>query len=265
VRLVATDLDGTLLRSDGTLSDRTVAALDAAGRSGALVVVVTARPPRWVDGLGLDRVAHELVLCSNGALVYDVARRRVVAEHRIDEDTARLVLTAIRDAVPSAGFGSEDADGLRHDSAHHYAGAEAGDRLVATLDDVVRGGVAKLLVRDRTLDFPALVTAVTSAVGDRGVVTWSGDGLVEISAAGVTKAASLAALAAEHGLGPDDAVAFGDMPNDLLMLTWAAHGVAVANAHPDVLALADEVTASNDDDGVALVLERLLGGVATSR
>lgn len=259
MRLVATDLDGTVLRSDGTLSERTIAALDAAGRSGALVVVVTARPPRWVVGLGLERVAHELVLCSNGALVYDVAHRRVVAERRIEENAARRVLTAIREVVPTAGFGSEDADGLRHDSAHHYPSPAAGDRLVGTLDDVVRGGVAKLLVRDGTLAFPALVTAVTEAVGDRAVVTWSGEGLVEISAPGVTKAASLAALAAEHGLGPGDAVAFGDMPNDLVMLTWAAHGVAVANAHPDVLALADEVTASNDDDGVAIVLERLFG------
>jgi Cof subfamily protein (haloacid dehalogenase superfamily) len=251
VRLVATDLDGTVLRSDGTLSERTIAALDAAGRSGALVVVVTGRPPRWVAGLGLERVAHELVLCSNGALVYDVAQRRVVAEHRIDEDAARRVLAAIRDVVPSAGFGSEDARGLRHDSAHHYPSPDPGDRLVATADDVVRGGVAKLLVRDEALDFAVLVAAVTDAVGDSAIVTWSGEGLVEISAPGVTKAASLAALAAEHGLGPGDAVAFGDMPNDLVMLEWATHGVAVANAHPDVLALADEV--------IAIVLERLFG------
>ena len=257
MRLVASDLDGTLLRSDGTLSERTVTALDAAGRAGALVVVVTGRPPRWVEGLGLERVAHELVLCSNGALVYDVANRRVVTERRIEEDAARAVLTAIRDVVPEAGFGSEDARGLRYDDAHRYTRPGPEDRLVASLDEVVSGGVAKLLVRHGTLDFPALVAAVTDAVGDAVTVTYSSDGLVEISAPGVTKAAALAALAAEHGLGPSDAVAFGDMPNDLVMLEWASHGVAVANAHPDVLALADEVTAANDDDGVALVLERL--------
>ena len=259
MRLVATDLDGTLLRSDGTLSERTITALDAAGRAGALVVVVTGRPPRWVDDLGLDRVAHELVLCSNGALVYDVANRRVVTERRIEEDAARGVLTAIRDVVPGAGFGSEDARGLRYDDAHRYVRPGPNDRLVATLDEVVSGGVAKLLVRDGTLDFPALVAAVTEAVGGEVTVTFSSDSLVEISAPGVTKATALAALAAEHGIAPEDAVAFGDMPNDLVMLEWAGHGVAVANAHPDVLALADEVTAANDDDGVAQVLERLFG------
>jgi len=72
----------------------------------------------------------------------------------------------------------------------------------------------------------------------------------------VTKASGLAALAAEHGVEPGEVVAFGDMPNDLPMLAWAGHAVAVANAHPEVLAAADEVTAGNDADGVALVLER---------
>jgi hydroxymethylpyrimidine pyrophosphatase-like HAD family hydrolase len=82
--------------------------------------------------------------------------------------------------------------------------------------------------------------------------------LVEISGAGVSKAFALEELATERGIPPEAVVAFGDMPNDLPMLTWAGHGVAVANAHPDVLEVAHEVTASNDDDGVAIVLERIL-------
>jgi hydroxymethylpyrimidine pyrophosphatase-like HAD family hydrolase len=85
----------------------------------------------------------------------------------------------------------------------------------------------------------------------------STDGLLEISAAGVSKAAALARFCDERGIGREDVVAFGDMPNDLPMLEWAGHGVAVANAHPEVLAAADEVTATNDDGGVAIVLERL--------
>jgi len=85
----------------------------------------------------------------------------------------------------------------------------------------------------------------------------SREGLLEISAAGVTKASTLTAVCAQHGFGPEDVVAFGDMPNDLPMLAWAGHSVAVGNAHPEVLHAVDEVTASNDDDGVAQVLERL--------
>lgn len=219
---------------------------------------MTGRPPRWVDALGLDAVAHELVLCANGALVYDVAARRVVSARVIEEDAARAVLLDIRAAVPGTAFAGEDAAGIRHERAHTYPSPDPTDRLVGSVEDVVRGGVAKLLVRHPTLDFRALVARVTRAVGDRALVTWSSDGLVEISAPGVTKASALADLAAAHGLGAADAVAFGDMPNDVPMLRWAAHAVAVANAHPDVLAVADEVTASNDDDGVALVVERLL-------
>jgi hypothetical protein len=83
------------------------------------------------------------------------------------------------------------------------------------------------------------------------------DTLLEISAAGVSKATALTRLCQERGIDRTDVVAFGDMPNDLPMLAWAGHAVAVANAHPDVRAAADEVTASNDELGVALVLERL--------
>ena len=98
-------------------------------------------------------------------------------------------------------------------------------------------------------------------VGETVTLTHSSDdGLVEISASGVSKATGLARLAEERGIDPGRAVAFGDMPNDLPMLAWAGRAVAVANAHPEVLALADEVTASNDEDGVARVLERLVAG-----
>ena len=104
-----------------------------------------------------------------------------------------------------------------------------------------------------------LALAVEVLDGQVAVTSSSSEALLEISAAGVTKASALAALAARAGIPAAEVVAFGDMPNDLPMLAWAGRAVAVANAHPEVLAVADEVTASNDEDGVALVLERLAG------
>jgi len=80
---------------------------------------------------------------------------------------------------------------------------------------------------------------------------------VELSAVGVNKAAALAELCHELGFDAAEVIAFGDFPNDLPMLAWAGRSVAVANAHPDVIDEADEVTASNDEDGVAMVLETL--------
>ncbi len=87
----------------------------------------------------------------------------------------------------------------------------------------------------------------------------SHSGLVEISAAGVTKAAGLAWYCHRIGIAADDVLAFGDMPNDVPMLTWAGRAVAVANAHPAVLAVADEVTSANSTDGVAAYLEKIFG------
>jgi hydroxymethylpyrimidine pyrophosphatase-like HAD family hydrolase len=95
-------------------------------------------------------------------------------------------------------------------------------------------------------------------------VAISGEWVVEVSAAGVNKAAALKELAADLGVEPDEVVAFGDYPNDLPMLQWAGRSIAPANAHPEVLARVDEVTASNHDDGVALAIERLLAGASTA-
>jgi hydroxymethylpyrimidine pyrophosphatase-like HAD family hydrolase len=99
---------------------------------------------------------------------------------------------------------------------------------------------------------------VTDVLADQDLeVTYSSNsGLIEVSAAGVTKAAGLAWVCAHLEVPADKVVAFGDMPNDVPMLTWAGHGVAMANAHDELLAVADEVTAPNSEDGVAQVLER---------
>ena len=99
------------------------------------------------------------------------------------------------------------------------------------------------------------------AVGDLATATWTVDGLMEISAAGVTKGVALARLCALRGVDPDDVIAFGDMPNDLPMLAWAGTSYAVANAHPSVRQAADHVAPANDDDGVASVLSELFGAV----
>ena len=128
---------------------------------------------------------------------------------------------------------------------------------VAPVEELTAGGVVKLLVRHEEMTGDELLAAARAALGDLAETTHSSaDGLLEISAAGVSKASGLAAFADERGLGPADVVAFGDMPNDLPMLAWAGHAVAMANAHADVLAVADEITGHHDEDGVAQVLER---------
>ena len=261
--VVATDLDGTLLRSDRTVSDRTRAALDAVVAAGVRLVFITGRPPRWLPPV-VEATGHAgLAVCANGALVVDLADGRVVRERAMEAATGRRVVTALTDAVPGLTFGAEHADGFSHTTTF----AEATQRephpdgvLVDHTDDLFARPVTKLLVRGAQRGSDALADRVEPLVADDVHVTFSGDGLLEVSAHGVTKATTLAALVADDGLGAGDVVAFGDMPNDVAMLQWAGTGVAVATAHPAVLEVADEVTAGNDDDGVGRWLEAALAG-----
>jgi Cof subfamily protein (haloacid dehalogenase superfamily) len=262
VRLFATDLDGTLLRSDLTVSDRSRRALAAVEEAGRTLVLVTGRPPRWMPPV-VEQTGHTgLALCANGATVYDLATEQVVQEHLIDPGVGAEVVTAIRDALPDVAFAVErgGARGLGHEEAYGMPYAPDGEVLVAEVEELVAEPVAKLLARADDMDPDQMLSRVREVVGDLVEVTHSSTrGLMEISASGVSKAVALSRLADELGVPAGEVVAFGDMPNDLPMLGWAGHAVAVANAHPEVLAAADEVTASNDDDGVARVVERLLG------
>ena len=257
-RLIATDLDGTVVRSDGTISDRTRAALAAVEEAGAILVLVTGRPPRWMPAI-VEATGHRgLAICANGALVYDLHTDRVVQHSLMSADDVAHVVEALRRDVPGISFAVERHDtGFAHEPSYRPRWDSGDPKQVQPIEALIADGVAKLLARHEGMGPDELLATAHRSVGTRGTLTHSStDGLLEISAAGVSKASGLAALAAEHGIGPTDVVAFGDMPNDLPMLSWAGLGVAVANAHPEVLSVADEVTASNDDDGVAQVLAR---------
>ncbi len=256
-RLVASDLDGTLVRSDGSVSPRTVAVLARVEAAGVPFVMVTGRPPRWMAEVSRQTGHRGLAVCANGALVYDLHTERVVQTSLLEEAAAGEVVAALREALPDIAFAVERADlAFAHESAYRPA-SQLPDPSPLPVEELVSGGVVKLLARCSRLGSDELLAAARAAVGDRATLTHSSsDGLLEVSAAGISKATGLAALASQHGVEPEQVVAFGDMPNDLPMLAWAGHSVAVANAHAEVLEAADEVTASNDDDGVARVLER---------
>lgn len=258
-RLIASDLDGTLLDADGGVSARTRAALDAAQAAGIEIVLVTGRPPRWVREMPDATGAHAVVVCANGALLYDVDEHAVLDHAPIPGALAVELVDHLRADAPGCRFACEMTFTFGRD-------ADYPARLPAppgTLIGDVRAFVAdrdttKLIVRDDDLPHDELVRVVQGIVGDRAEVTHSGWGIVEISARGVDKGRGLRVACARHGIDPAEVIAFGDMPNDLPMLRLAGRGVAVGNAHADVLAVADEVTATNAEDGVALVIERVL-------
>ena len=262
-RLVATDLDGTLLRSDGSVSARTVAAMRAVAAVGVETVLVTARPPRWLHDLAEVVGARGIAVCGNGAFRYDVPARRVFAEQTIEPGVLAEVVGDLRREIPGTGFAAERASGLAaermfaaiHD---HPEDLVCTDR-IERLDDARAG---KLLARNPHLTDAEFLQAATEVVQERVLLAYSGaGGLAEMSAPGVTKAAALESWCTELGITAAQVWAFGDMPNDLPMLAWAGRAFAVANAHPQVLAVADELVPSNDADGVAVTLESLVAGL----
>jgi Cof subfamily protein (haloacid dehalogenase superfamily) len=258
-RLVATDLDGTLVRSDDTISARTRAALAAAEAAGMVVVMVTGRPPRWMSDVAAATGHTGLAICANGALLFDLHTETVVDSRLLSSEMLRTVAYRLRSELPELRFAVEFGMAFAHEPGylHHW---EIGvETTIGEFEAISGQSAAKLLARHPTLAPDELMQRAVDLLGVEATVTHSSTfGLLEISAPGVTKASALAGLAARAGIDPSDVIAFGDMPNDVPMLLWAGRAVAVANAHAQVLAVADEVTGSNDDDGVAQVLERLL-------
>jgi hypothetical protein len=259
IKLVASDLDGTMLRPDETVSERTMAAILATRRAGITLVLVTGRPPRNLGPIAERLGVGGIAICANGAVVWDLDTGTILDLTPLAADLATRLVHKLRAAIPGAlfavelegGFGREAgwADGLL---------PAAPDALEADALELITGPVTKLLLRHPTLPFAEVAGRARAAVGEQAVVTWAGTRVVEISAPGVTKAFALERLCRRLGIRPQEVVAVGDMPNDLAMLAWAGRSVAVANAADEVLAAADEVTASNVDDGVALVLERVV-------
>ncbi|CAL99513.1 hypothetical protein A8924_0546 [Saccharopolyspora erythraea NRRL 2338] len=263
--LVASDVDGTLLDSMERVSSRTAATVRRVVADDVPFVLVTGRPPRWmpsvVAGLGVSGVA----VCANGAVLYDTKADAVLASTEIDTVTLHDVVHELHHEMPGCAVAVERTTGGAHDRVHEQFLAEEGflqvwansDIHVAAPDELVGKPAVKLLVLHDAMNSAQMAAIAEEVVGDRLEMTYStGAGIIEFSAAGVDKASGLRTVAADLGVDQADVIAFGDMPNDVPMLSWVGHGVAMRNAHEAALAVADEVTATNNDNGVAQVLER---------
>jgi Cof subfamily protein (haloacid dehalogenase superfamily) len=262
MRMVASDLDGTIVRADGTISARTLAAFDACQARGIDIVFVTGRPVRWMDPVAEATGHTGVAVCGNGAVVYDLGTQRVLEARALTPHAVLAAAMRLRVVLPEAVFALETLAGYRreprflphHSTARYAVSGELADLLD---DDPV---VLKVLCRDETCDADTMLGLAEPALrGVAEVVHSNPDGsMLEVSAPGVSKASTLAALVAARGIDPADVVAFGDMPNDVAMLRWAGRGFAMAGGHPQAVEAADELAPACEEDGVAQVLERLL-------
>ncbi|NED02116.1 HAD family phosphatase [Streptomyces sp. SID6648] len=260
--LVATDLDGTLLRPDDTVSARSRAALGLAAASGARHLIVTGRPVPGIRALLADLAYTGLVVCGQGTQLYDADAGRLLHSVALDREAADTALGKI-EAEVGAVFAAVDQDGVDGvtliEAGYRMPNPTLPAQRVGSREALWERPVIKVLVRHPELGDDALAAAARGAVGDLATVTMAGPGTVELAPRGVDKGTGLAAAAELLGIGAERTVAFGDMPNDLPMFAGSGLRVAMGNAHPELRAAADEVTLSNAEDGVAVVLERLFG------
>jgi Cof subfamily protein (haloacid dehalogenase superfamily) len=262
---VASDVDGTLLGPLERVTPRTARAVRRVVAADTPFVLVTGRPPRWIPSVAEAAGLTGYAVCANGAVLYDIGADRVVWRHAIDPVLLSDVADALDAALPGCAVATERVGRTALDESVRQFVAEPhyrhpwgdGHHTEVPRAEVLGHPAVKLLVRHHGLTSAEMARAARDVLADAVDVTYSSNsGLLEIARRGVTKGTGLGEVAAELGVPAARVVAFGDMPNDVPMLTWAGHGVAMANAHPEALRAADEVTAPNSEDGVALVLER---------
>ena len=270
-RLIATDIDGTIVPHGGTVSARTRDALLTSVDAGIEVVLVTGRPPRWmppvVDATGLRTTA----ICANGAIVIDTTDYSVIDITTIPTETSLEMIELLRRAVPDVVFAAETPAVLRAGPGYEEGrtggrraeGLAPTDRSVVVTDsheDMLADQVYKVVAVSNSATPDGLLAAARDTVGHLASVTRSSEGraLVELGPLGMSKATTLARHAASRGIEARDVIAFGDMPNDVEMLAWAGRGYAMTGAHPEAVAAASFTAPSAADDGVAQVLEQML-------
>jgi Cof subfamily protein (haloacid dehalogenase superfamily) len=265
-KLIATDLDGTIVRFDGTIAMRIVNAINGARDKGAIVYFVTGRPPRWLGDITEAFAASGIpvTICGNGALTFDITSNTILDENLLQPAVAFEVVKRLRAHIVDAAFACDLSDDFRREKNYHARWDVGMDPAgVEAIEAVITRPLLKLLTRcaSETLSSDEMLMIAKERIADLVEVTHSNpeDSLLEISALGVNKGTALAHMAASHGLSSVDCVAFGDNPNDVSMLKWAGRSWAVASGHRDAKAAANFVASACDDDGVAEVIEELFG------
>ncbi len=255
-KLIATDLDGTLLRHDETVSERTRDGARRGHRGGC--GAHRRHRPRRCPGPGTSSTALDyqgLAVCGQGAQVYHAGEHRLLTSVTLDRQLAGLALSKI-EAETGPLLLAASRDGLEGEVlvAPGYR-IQEGPLPNVMIDDpgeLWAAPLNKVYLQHPTLDDDALARVAREVAGDLVGVTVSGEGIVELLPLGLTKATGLSLAARRLGITAKETLAFGDMPNDISMFAWAAHGVAMANAHDELKAVADEITASNEEDGIAI-------------
>lgn len=256
-QLIATDLDGTFLSPDGSVSAENSAAVLAAQQAGIPVVIATGRPVRWLDVIKDLPGAHPTVIASNGAVLYDLGTREVLDRICLPPEVTLTAIRQLREQIPGASFAFESGTRFGYEPSYRTLVADDGSDPAlysGPAEDIARtGDHVKMLVQCHNTPPDDLLDTVRTVVGTTLTATHSaarGFGLVEVSAAGVSKASMLQRTCARLGVDARDVAAFGDMPNDVDMLAWVGMPYVVANGHPALHAMDFGRAPGNHESGV---------------
>lgn len=259
VKLIATDLDGTLLRSDGSVSPRVRRSLLAAQDAGMEIVPATGRPRLVTDDViaQLDFVHHWIF--ANGSVTWHLGRSELIRGFWLVPTLARDLVVELRRSLPNAGFALEFEDTVAFEPGFEDVVPRVPDvRPSVDVAELIDRRVQKVLVFDHDRSIDELFRAVTAVVGHRAVPSYSGLPFIELAASLVTKATALELLADDLGLARAEVAAFGDNHNDIAMLNWAGRSYAMANATPDAKEAAGVVIGFNDEDAVGHQIDELV-------
>ena len=265
-RLVALDIDGTLLKwVDGAgttheeISPAVQESVHRALASGAHIVLSSGRSPHGMtpvaDLLELHGEERDRlwVVASNGAVVFRYPPIEVVHEETFD---AAPAVAAVLEHHPQALVAVEERGVGYRVNSHFPVGELSGDMIITEVDELVRGPVSRVIIRDpdATADDFVELAAKLGLHGTDYVVGWTA--WLDLTPVGVSKASGLAIVAERLGVDRADVLAIGDGRNDLEMLRWAGRGVAMGQAIEEVHEAADDSTETVYDDGVAVELDR---------
>ena len=261
-KLIGTDLDGTIVANYGFISERTKIAFTAANAAGIHIYFVTGRPIRWMTEIK-ENFNFGLGICGNGAMLYDFLNEKILEEWLFSVEAQLETVKRLRKVIPPVTFAVEVNQQFAREKKYVPRWDIGADNVgVEMIEEVITAPALKILARCQNSEFSSDEMLVLASKELAGIATVthsnSTDSLLEISADGVSKGATLAKMAARHGLTADDCVTFGDNPNDFSMLTWASRSWAMADGHPDLMQHAKYQTNANQEDGVAKVIERLL-------
>ena len=261
-KLIGTDLDGTIIRDYTGVSQRTVEAFRSAHELGIEIFFVTGRPPRWMPEVKAA-FGFGNAICANGAILYNLMDDRVLEEWLMSVDAQREVVKKLREHIPNISFAVEYNNEFHHETAYIPRWDIGVDiEPVLNIEEKISQPAFKMLARCSNYDMTSdqMLHIAHREVGEIATVTHSNpnESILEISAVGVSKGETLAKMAARAGIGPEDAVTFGDNPNDFSMLRWAHRSWAMADGHPDTKNHAKFMAEAHTEDGVAKVIEKLL-------